>query len=355
MAESNTANNGYNGLTSKIVIPYFNPSETKISAKAWIGYVEMARDSAGTKPVKNAQGEEIQVSNWSDKQTVTNAMLLLQGTANKWVEHILESRGPELENWEKFKGSFKERFIRSLTLTEKMNLRDLKMTSTESCRDFFDRCNNNINLFFEDEWQTLVLGQANAGLPWDEPGAVVTDNHIKISKRFHEKAKNIELKLAYVTGLKESIKKQVLFQQAETLDDILKIAQRVESGLKEIKKSEINILDIDSDDDEAVDVGAVNFKRKKNVKGGNAKAGGQVGQLKCFYCLKAGHFKKNCVTMRNDRQKGIFKSNINANPSPKNKAKMNTIDTNEDDDDDETLSVHNAQADISKYLNLHGV
>jgi hypothetical protein len=88
MAESNTANNGYNGLTSKIVIPYFNPSETKISAKAWIGYVEMARDSAGTKPVKNANGEEIQVSNWSDKQTVTNAMLLLQGTANKWVEHI---------------------------------------------------------------------------------------------------------------------------------------------------------------------------------------------------------------------------------------------------------------------------
>jgi hypothetical protein len=343
MAESNTNI----GLSSKIVIPYYNPAKSEISAKAWVGYVEMARDSAGV----NAAG----APNWTDKQTVTNAMLLLQGTANTWVEHILESRGPELDSWVKFKASFRERFIRSLTLTEKMNLRDLKMTGSESCRDFFDRCNNNINLFFEDEWQTLVIGERHAGLPWDKPNVAVTEAHINTSKKFHDKAKNIELKLAYVTGLKESIKKQVLFQQAETLDDILKIAQRVESGLREIKKSEINILDIDSDDDDAVDVGAVNFKRKKNVKGGNTKAVGQMGQLKCFYCLKAGHFKKNCITMRNDRQKGIYKSNINANPSPKNKAKMNTLDTNDDTDDDETQSVHNAQADIHKYLNLHGV
>jgi hypothetical protein len=336
------------GMSSKIVIPYYNPAKSEISAKAWMGYVEMARDSAGN----NASGDP----NWTEKQTVTNAMLLLQGTANTWVEHILESKGEELRSWAKFKKSFRERFIRSLTLTEKMNLRDLKMTGSESCRDFFDRCNNNINLFFEDEWQTLILNDQNPGIPWNEPNVVVTAAHILTSKRFHDKAKDIELKLAYVTGLKESIKKQVLFQQAETLDEILKIAQRVESGLREIKKSEINILDIDdSDDENGVDVGAVNFKKKKNFKSNSAKAVGQLGQLKCYYCLKTGHFKKNCITMRNDRQKGIFKSNINANPSPKNKAKMNTLDTNDDSDDDETHSVHNAQADIHNYLNLHSV
>ena len=336
------------GMSSKIVIPYYNPAKSDISAKAWIGYVEMARDSAGN----NAEGEP----NWTEKQTVTNAMLLLQGTASTWVEHILESQGEELKSWAKFKKSFKERFIRSLTLTEKMNLRDLKMTGSESCRDFFDRCNNNIQIFFEDEWQTLIKDEENPGIPWDNPGVKVTDAHIKTSKKFHDKAKDIELKLAYVTGLKESIKKQVLFQQAETLDDILKIAQRVESGLREIKKSEINILDVDdSDDENGVDVGAVNFKKKKNFKSNNAKAVGQSGQLKCYYCLKSGHFKKNCITMRNDRQKGIFKSNVNANPSPKNKAKMNLLDTNDDSDDDEAHSVQNAQADIRNYLNLNSV
>ena len=336
------------GMSSKIVIPYYNPAKSDISAKAWIGYVEMARDSAGN----NAEGEP----NWTEKQTVTNAMLLLQGTASTWVEHILESQGEELKSWAKFKKSFKERFIRSLTLTEKMNLRDLKMTGSESCRDFFDRCNNNIQIFFEDEWQTLIKDEENPGIPWDNPGVKVTDAHITTSKKFHDKAKDIELKLAYVTGLKESIKKQVLFQQAETLDEILKIAQRVESGLREIKKSEINILDIDdSDDENGVDVGAVNFKKKKNFKSNNAKAVGQSGQLKCYYCLKSGHFKKNCITMRNDRQKGIFKSNVNANPSPKNKAKMNILDTNDDSDDDEAHSVQNAQADIRNYLNLNSV
>ena len=337
------------GMSSKIVIPYYNPAKSDISAKAWIGYVEMARDSAGD----NSEGEP----NWTEKQTVTNAMLLLQGTASTWVEHILESQGEELKSWAKFKKSFKERFIRSLTLTEKMNLRDLKMTGSESCRDFFDRCNNNIQIFFEDEWQTLIKDEENPGIPWDNPGVKVTDAHIKTSKKFHDKAKDIELKLAYVTGLKESIKKQVLFQQAETLDDILKIAQRVESGLREIKKSEINILDVDdSEDDNGVDVGAVNFKnKKKNFKNNNAKAVDRSGQLKCYYCLKSGHFKKNCITMRNDRQKGIFKSNVNANPSPKNKAKMNLLDTNDDSDDDEAHSVQNAQADIRNYLNLNSV
>ena len=59
--------------------------------------------------------------------------------------------------------------------------------------------------------------------------------------------------------------------------------------------------------------------------------------------------------MRNDRQKGIFKSNVNANPSPKNKAKMNILDTNDDSDDDEAHSVQNAQADIRNYLNLNSV
>jgi hypothetical protein len=349
----NTADN--HGLTSKIVIPYYDPASNKITARAWIAFVELARDSAGTTTVKDANGAEKEVYKWSDKMTCTNAMLLLQGTANKWIEAILENKGDELSSWDKFKASFKERFVRSLTLTEKMNLRDLKMSGTETCRDFFDRCNNNINLFFDDEWETLIKDDKNPTTPWEQPNAIVTNDHIVRSKVFLNKSKAIELKLAYVTGLKDSIKKQVLFQQAETVQDILKIAQRIESGLREIKKSDIAILDVgDSENEESADVGAVNFKKKKKFQGG-AKAGGQGGQLKCFYCLKAGHFKKNCITMRNDRQKGIYKTNIHANPSPKSKARMNSVDTGEDEVDDDAISVNNCQTDLSQLLNFHSV
>ena len=45
-------NEGKNmGLTSKIQIPYFDPASNKIGPEAWIAYVDLARESAGTKTV----------------------------------------------------------------------------------------------------------------------------------------------------------------------------------------------------------------------------------------------------------------------------------------------------------------
>ena len=347
MSEANDGYNNKSGLTSKIQIPYFDPASTKISARSWIAYVELARDSAGT---KWKEGVDTKESVWSDEQTCTNAMLLLQGTANKWGIHILENDGDELKIWAKFKASFKERFIQSLTLNEKMNLRDLKMSAVETCRDFYDRCTNNINLFYEDEWEQLVLKAVEKTTPWVDPGKEVIKNHIDISKVFLKKTKDIELKLAFASGLKESIKRQVLFQESDSVKEILKIAQRIEAGLKELKKSEISILDVDhSDYDVSADVAAINFKKKKKFQAG-AKPGGQKGQLKCYYCLKTGHFKDKCMSMKNDRQKGIFRSNINSAPV---KARNNSVEADDSSSDDESHSVNNCGVDISRMLNIH--
>ena len=367
----NATHNGsysYNkGLTSKITIPQFDPADKKISARAWIAYVDLARTSAGT--YKDSQGVEHPV--WSSKQTCTNALMLLQGTANKWGIQILETQKPELSDWEKFKKSFKERFIPSLTLNEKMTLRDLKMTSIESVRDFFDRCTNNINLFYEDEWETLVKNEVNQeSTPWEAPKQLVTQTIITRSLIFLDKTKDIEIRLAFASGLKEAIKRQVLFQSSNTVDEILKIAQRIEAGLKELKKSDIAILDVDSDQ-ELVDVGAVNFRKKKkgqfqarsssssssrssgNLNGGfGAKSSN--GPLKCFYCLKTGHFKDKCMTMKNDRRKGIYKSNIHSSP----RVKANSVEADDSDSEDGSPSVNNCQTDldsIAKMLNLRSV
>ena len=67
-----------------------------------------------------------------------------------------------------------------------------------------------------------------------------------------------------------------------------------------------------------------------------------------------GHFKSNCITMKNDRKKGIFKSNINSTPQkPKF---LNSVDAdNSDSDDGTTPIVGNCQTDIAKLLNFHSV
>ena len=53
-------------------------------------------------------------------------------TASKLIENVLETEGKELSDWKEFKKSFRRRFIKSLTLTEKLNLTDLRMTAMES-------------------------------------------------------------------------------------------------------------------------------------------------------------------------------------------------------------------------------
>ena len=387
MADANNAadvNEGYTkGITSKIHIPFFDPACSKITARAWLAYVELARDSAGTKTVTHAAvgvdgaagyvaAHETQEPAWSDKQTCTNAMLLLQGTANKWGVHILENDGDELKSWDTFKKSFKERFIQQLTLQERINLRDLRMSSTETCRDFYDRCRNNINLFYENEWESPIANTTAAGVPWGAPGVAVTQDYIKSSKLFLAETKKIEIKLAFAAGLKEAIKKQVLFQASNTVDDILEIAQRVEAGLKELKKADFAVLDVDHEEyDAAVDAAAVNFKKKLSMKfrskgqfgqgGAKQKSGGGGGPLKCFYCLKQGHFKDKCITMKNDRKKGIYRSNVNL--PPKARASNNSVDGGDDSDSNsedsgKAPSVSNCMTDldvIGKILNHHSV
>ena len=111
-----------NGLTSKISIPHFDPACNKITAEAWIAYVDLARESAGFKMKTEGEGQaarQVKDYNWTEPMTCTNAMLLLQGTANKWGVHLLKSKSEALTKWSVFKKLFKERFIQSLPLMKR--------------------------------------------------------------------------------------------------------------------------------------------------------------------------------------------------------------------------------------------
>ena len=135
---------------SKIKIPFFNPELPTggVRARAWIAFVKMARKSAGNK----ADG----TSNWSDEVTCTNAILTLQGSASTWIENIVEADTDELRVWAVFESKFRTRFVQPLSLIDKINLLELKMTAAESVVTFFDRCVHNINLFFAEAWESIT-------------------------------------------------------------------------------------------------------------------------------------------------------------------------------------------------------
>ena len=144
---------------------------------------------------------------------------------------------------------------------------------------------------------------------------------------------------------------------------VLEIAQRVEAGLKELKKADFAILDVDHDEyDAAVDAAAINFKKKMNFRRaqGGAKQKATV-QLKCFYCLKPGHYKDKCISMKNDRKRGIYRSNVNlpAKAKARNNSVEGEVDTDYDSEDSvKAPSVNNCMTDLDvlgKMLNLHSV
>ena len=174
---------------------------------------------------KTVDGVDVPI--WTDKVTCAKAILLLRGTAAKWIETLLGSQATELTVWEDFKKSFKERFAKPVSLAEKLNLMtELRMTASESVLDFYDRCTNNISLIYEEEWETL---------PWGTPNVLVTNDHKKVSKNYQSQCVNIHLKLAFAAGLRDSIKFQTLIQPTESLESILKVAQRVEYCQKEMR------------------------------------------------------------------------------------------------------------------------
>ena len=355
---------------SKIIIPFFDPESKAVTPRAWLSFVEMARKSAGKKTVTEGVGDaavQREVDVWTSEMTCVNAISLLRGTASKWIKNLLESQANETKDWEVFKASFKKRFVKSLTLTEKLNLTDLRMTASESVLDFYDRCKNNINLFFEEEWESLVVGETKATLPWGSPGTQVTEALQTVSKNYHRQCVNIHLKLAFAAGLRDSIKRQTLIQPTETLDEVLAVAQRVEASQKEVKR-EVAVIEAGFSDEEEVEVGAINARKGQAAAGrsrflpsqarssnnGGAtsrRPGGTMGD--CYYCLKPNHMKRDCITRRNDRNKGIFRSNINAAPSRRQNASVEMDDSNAEAAAEASAQVQSAQIDIADYLNIH--
>ena len=220
-----------------------------------------------------------------------------------------------------------------------------------------------MNFYFETEWESLTVGQTSAELPWGAPNTAVTEDHIKISQNYYRQAINLQIRMLFALGLRPDIKKQTLMQPGETLEEIVEIAQRVESSLKETKR-EVNATNVDTGEVPNLDklvAAAINRRPPSRPNPNSApNAGGNTGGNfggKCYYCDKRGHFKKDCITMRNDRAKGIFRTNLTAPLARRRQA--SSTDITEEDVEAATAAaeatVNSAQVDLLNYLNPYSV
>ena len=133
-----------NIVKGSIAIPFLDPEDQKISPRAWLQLIELARSSARKEKVKVGQEEE-ERWRWGKEQIITNSILLIKGPASTWAEILLKKNAPELKNWEAFEAIFKKRFVKTLTLTEKIALTDLHQKGSQNVSQFLDRCTDNIN------------------------------------------------------------------------------------------------------------------------------------------------------------------------------------------------------------------
>ena len=82
----------------------------------------------------------------------------------------------------------------------------------------------------------MEIGSTTSALPWGTPNTKVTQAHVNVSQNYNREAINLQVRLLFASGLRPDIKKQVLMQPAEKLEEILEVAKRVKSSLKESKK-----------------------------------------------------------------------------------------------------------------------
>ena len=112
-----------------------------------------------------------------------------------------------------------------------------------------------------------------------------------------------------------------------------------------------------SDNEADLEVGAVNYQRKtgRQQEAGNRGGAGEAYRkpggppLECYYCHKPAHFKRDCITRNNDRNKGVFRTSVNAPQSKRQNASLEVSEAKAA----AAMAVNNAQLDIADYLNIH--
>ena len=251
--------------------------------------------------------------------------LVPQSPAAIWLRVRKDAGDQNIETWTGFSTEITKEFQSGATTADFVKaMRSMKMQKGERTGDFANRCR-------------LIHNKMAEGLRL--PTAyLVTDNKgtkEEATKKVLGAVSDFYLQAIFSAGLREDILEEVTAAGADTMDEMLAVAKRVEAARgTNTKKAKIAAMgasrrttdssdeDSSSDDEQSVKarlkkLEAIAAKEKKGDKKGDNKKKKKgdkkdkdktQGKPCCWYCTERGHIMPDCELMEDDREKGVYRA-----------------------------------------------
>ena len=253
--------------------------------------------------------------NWSATTMATQAaMKLVPGSpAANWIK-VVEQSGNlaainEISMWDSFKAAMVREFGAPADFGSLVALlHSFKQGQNELVRDFYNRLVLGYNEF------ALSMPDSFVGDPWDTEDDTQKQRRLKAATV----ACNFHLKAFFVAGLKAEIRKEVIKAGPTSVEEILKLAKRIEQAKLQEKPSSQSGQPISTTAlNAAVNArlaelgfgpsgGGVAATGARSKEGGNQRKERQ-GDIVCFYC-GGSHLASKCEKRTADRNKGIWRA-----------------------------------------------
>ena len=255
--------------------------------------------------------------NWSASTMATQAaMKLVPGSpASNWIK-VVEQSGDaaaiaEISTWETFKAAMVREFGAPADFGSLVALlHSFKQEQNELVRDFHNRLVLGYNEF------ALSLPDSFVGSPWDQED----DNQKARRLQASSVVCNFHLKAFFVAGLKPEIRKEVIKNGPTTVEEILKLAKRIEQAKLQEKKTGGQSGQVISTtalnaavNARLAELGYGSAPAAVAATGTKPKEGARrrdrPGDIICFYC-GASHLASKCEKRTADRNRGVWRATV---------------------------------------------
>ena len=174
---------------------------------------------------------------WSEGQTLSNAILALDGDAAEWRWSQKNWHPQWFEELAAFKIAFRDRFCKAKTAVEAVRITaGLKQKQGESVRTYFDRCSSAVWLSSEDD-----LGAAKEDWAKEKKSPA----EIKCLVDAYTRHLMWSIKCSFVNGLKSGVRNVVeaKFSDLDTQEKLIKAAVEAETATSSVESNRISELE----------------------------------------------------------------------------------------------------------------
>ena len=264
--------------------------------------------------------------NWSETTMATQAaMKLIPGSpAANWIKVVEQSNNAaaiaEISTWSTFKAAMVREFGAPADFGSLVALlQSFKQEQNELVRDFHNRLVLGYNEF------ALSMPDSFVGQPWDSETSDQKSRRLEAATV----ACNFHLRAFFVAGLKPEIRKEVIKNGPTTVEEILKLAKRIEQAKLQEKKTQSSgnissaalnaavnarLAELGFTSQAAGAAAAAASGAKPKESGGRRKE--RQGDIVCFYC-GASHLASKCERRAADRNRGVWRATIRCPESSK--------------------------------------